>query len=224
MDRQSIVNRAFSSQNITPEAVGRMRNAFRMAGHEAEFDAGLASYLGDRLSDAMKVNASGSMGNVPGKFHGSVWGDQRQQAIVRAALGDNARVQSFERLMEVLRAASRSLPENSPTATDLPAMGTSQAVSGGLRATGKALSGQTYLNLGNELVEGLAALRAPAARQQLAEALLSGDYARQLAQLRMLNPASERALALASQILTGAGVTKTGSTLFPPADREPAAP
>jgi hypothetical protein len=224
MDRTSIVNRFFSRQNIMPEQVTQARSQFQMAGKLDDWNAGLAAWLSDRLDDAMKVNASGEMGNVPGKVYAAVWGDQRQQDIVKAALGDKTRVDGMTQLMRVLQAASRSLPEGSPTATDMAAMSGPQTVSKGLQVAGKVTSPGTYLNLGDEMVKGIDALRTPAARQKLADALLSGGYDKQLAQLRMLSPTGERALALTSQVLTGAGITQTGSALFRPADREPAAP
>jgi hypothetical protein len=223
MDRASLVDRFFSHRNIMPEQVAQARSQFQMAGKLDDWNAGLASWLSDKLDNAMKVNANSEMGNVPGKLFKEVWGDQRQQAIVKAALGDQSRVQSMERLMQVLNAASRSLPEGSPTATDLGAMSGAQTVSRGLQIAGKVMSPGTYLNLGDEMVKGIDALRTPQARIQLANALLSGNYDRQLAQLRMLSPTGERALALTSQILAGAGITQAGKA-FPPADREPELP
>lgn len=217
MDRQSVVNRIFSAQNITSEGVSRARQQFQMAGKLDDWNAGLASFLSDKLDNAMKVNASGSRGNVPGKFAANVWGDERQQAIVKAALGDPAKVTSFGKLMDVLNAAAKSLPEGSPTATDLPAMTGAQSVSGGLQLAGKALSPGTYLNIGDEIVKGIDALRTPGARMKLADALLSGDYDKQLAKLRMLPVTSQKALGPVGQILVGAGIANTG--LRTPGDR-----
>lgn len=224
MDRIALVNRFFSRQNIMPDQVAKARSQFAMAGKLDDWNAGVAAWLSDRLDDAMRVNESGGMGNVPGKLHASIWGDARQQQIVKAALGDPARVQSMERLMQVLQAASRSLPEGSPTATDLPAMTGAQTVSKGLQMVGKVASPGTYLHLGDEIVRGIDALRTPEARIRLANALLSGDYDRQLRRLRMLSPTSERALVLTSQILTAAGITTAGGAMFQPPDQMPAVP
>jgi hypothetical protein len=220
MDRQSIVNRAFSAQNIMPEEVARVRSQFAMAGKMDDFNAGVASWLSDRLADAMKANASGG-GNVPGKVFASVWGDERQRAILKAALGDQARVDSMGQLMKVLQAAARSLPEGSPTATDLPSMSGVQTVGKVGQVFGKIFSPGAWLNVGEELVKGVDALRTPAARQRLADALLSGKYDQQLSKLRMLSPTGERAAVIASQVLTDLGITKGVGSMFQPNDRLP---
>lgn len=211
MDRQNIVNRVFSAQNITPEGVSRARSQFEMAGKLDDWNAGLKSFLSDKLDDAMKVNAGGERGNVPGKFYANVWGDDRQQAIVKAAFGsDPQRLSGFGSLMDVLKAASKSLPEGSPTATDLPAGMGIQTLGKGAQLLGKATSPSTYMNLGSDIVAGIDALRTPGARIKLADALLSGDYDKQLSQLRMLQPTSQKALAITSQILMGTGVSLSG--------------
>lgn len=211
MDRTALVNRFFSRQNILPEEVEKARTRFVMAGKVDDWNAGLAAWLSDRLDDALKVNVSGSPGNVPGKLYSSIWGDERQQRIVKAALGDPARVQGMERLMEVLQAASRSLPEGSPTATDQVAATAGKTVGSGLKMIGKLTSPSTYFNLGDEVVSAIDALRTPQARIKLADALLSGDYSAELSKLRMFRPGSEKALEVASQILVGAGLTTTGA-------------
>ena len=211
MDRSSIINRFFSRQNILPEEVARARSQFEMAGKTDEWNAGIASWMADRLDDAMKVNTSGSVGNVPGKLYASVWGDQRQQDIVRAAIADPAKLQGVERLMQVLRAASKSLPEGAPTATDLPAASGTQTIGAGLKTLGKLGSPQTYWNFGDEAVAAIDAIRTPGARIKLAEALLSGDYASELSKLRMFNPTSEKALQGAMQIVTAVLATGAGA-------------
>ncbi len=219
MDRTALVNRFFSRQNILPEEVEKARNQFAMAGKTDDWNSGLAAWMSDRLDDALKANVNGAPGNVPGKLYASIWGDERQQKIVRAALGDPARVQGMERLMEVLQAAAKSLPEGSPTATDIQGMMGAQTVGTGLKVAGKLASPQTYLNLGSEVVAGIDALRTPQARIKLADALLSGDYAAELSKLRMFRPASEKALGIVSQILAGVGLSATGARR--PADAAP---
>lgn len=220
MDRTALVNRFFSRQNILPEEVDKARTRFVMAGKLDDWNAGLAAWMSDRLDDALKANVSGSPGNVPGKLYSSIWGDERQQKIVKAALGDPARVQGMERLMEVLQAASRSLPEGSPTATDQVAATAGKTVGSGLKVLGKLASPQTYWNLGDEVVSAIDALRTPQARIKLADALLSGDYSAELSKLRMFRPGSEKAMEIASQILVGAGLSATGARR--PADDAPA--
>ncbi|MBM3549660.1 MAG: hypothetical protein FJX54_22200 [Alphaproteobacteria bacterium] len=220
LDRQAIVNRIFSGQNMTADEVRRMRGQFEKAGKLDDWNAGMASYLSDKLDDAMKMNASGGRGNVPGKFYGSLWGDARQKKIIEAALGnDPVQMGGMDKLMRVLNAASKSLPEGSPTATDLAAPGVTDAAMKGVKVVGKLASPSTYFNIGDEAVKGLQAMREPEARIKLAEALTSGAYSKQLAQLRLLSPTSEKAAAIVAQIMASAGMTATGART--PADMTP---
>lgn len=223
MDRQNIVTRVFGAGNIMPNDIASMRFQFEKSKRLADWNSGLAAFLSDKLDDAMKVGASGERGNVAGKFAANVWGDERQKRVIIAALGGDgtARAQGMEALMRALNAAARSLPEGSPTATDLMAMQAGETVGTGLRVAGKVLSPATYLNLGSELVEGIAQLRAPETRRRLAEALLSGQVDSQLRQLRLLAPTSKKAAALTGQVLTQIGIGVSGVTT--PLDREPPA-
>jgi hypothetical protein len=184
-----------------------MRAKFYLAGRRNEWDAGVAAWLSDRLDIALKETAAGITGNVPGKFRANIWGDPRQREIIKAALPDKAAAGGMEKLMEVLKASARSLPEGSPTVTDLAA---SQAgIAGkGLKFAGKVLSPGSYLNLGDELVKGYEALRTPAARIKLAHALLDPKSLKTLKKMRMLSPLSERAIALTVQLLTVAGISE----------------
>lgn len=224
-DRQSIVNRIFSATNITPDGVARARSQFAKAGKLDDWNAGLSSFLSDKLDQAMKVNASGQRGNVAGKFFANVWGDPRQQNIVKAALGnDPDKIAGFGKFMEVLRRAGSSLSEGAPTATDLNVdRGPVGAVG---RAAAAATSAKTYVNPGNAIRDGVSYLRnSPSARQRLANALLSGDYDKSLLLLRNApSPTSRRAIAAASDILTDLGVTGGGnlSGLRTPRDAAPA--
>lgn len=223
MDRQNIVTRVFGAGNIMPNDIASMRFQFEKGKRLADWNAGLAAFLSDKLDDAMKVGASGERGNVASKFAANVWGDDRQKRVIIAALGGDgtARAQGMEALIKVLNAAAKSLPDGSPTATDLMALQAGETVGTGLRVAGKALSPGTYLNLGSELVEGIAQLRAPETRRRLAEALLSGQVDSQLRQLRLLSPASKKAAALTGQVLTQIGIGVSGATT--PLDREPPA-
>ena len=206
----SLINRAFSSSSILPEQVTRMRDQFAKAGRLDDFNRGFAGWLAERLDDAMRINTQGQSNNVPGRFYSSVFGDERQRNIVRAALGDKGRIEGFENLMEVLKRAASSLPEGSPTATDA---GANRPVAGAaVRFLGGAASPQTYLNLGNEAVAAWERLRTPGANIQLANALLSGRVDEQLKQLQMLSPRSQGALTASTQILVNALLGGSGAT------------
>lgn len=228
--RIAMLDRVFNGtarNSLRPEEVTRMRQTFLLSGKIDDWNAALATWVGDALSISSKEMAQGGrVGDVAGKFRASMWGDERQKEVLQAALGDPTKIKSFEKLMDVLQAVSRSLPEGSPTSTDLGALGPDKMIGTGAKILGKAFSPGTLMNAGNEVVEGVTALRAPAQRRKLADALLSGDYAKHLSQLRMLPPTGEKALSIVGQILVRAGVAGGASLtgLGQPSDFAPAQP
>lgn len=222
MDRQAIVRRVFDANSLTPEEVGRMRGQFALAGRQDDWNAGLASWLSDKLDAS--VAGAGRTGNTPGQFYSKVWQDPRQQAVIRSALGgDQARIDGIEKLMQVVNASAKGLPEGSPTATDMLATQSDagKMVNKGARVLGRLGSLDTYTDLGNQIVNGWAAQRAPGKRIALAQTLLSSGAADKLRQLSMLSPTSQRALQISSQLLTMGGTSASG--IRDPADSAPAA-
>lgn len=207
MDRVAVARSVFDAGKIDPAEIARMRGMYVKSGKIDDWNQGVRAWLSDKLDDSMKILASGEPGNVPGKLQSSLWGDPRQKRVVEAALGEPALVQGFDRFMDILKAASRSLPENSRTVTDLAAMDPMRSVGMGAKVLAKGASLDTYMNMGNTLLSGWAKIRDPAARVQLADAMLSPDGIKQLKKLRMLSPTSERGLAEATQLLTVAGLT-----------------
>lgn len=207
-ERQNMVSTVFNGRNLLPEEISRMRGQFEMSGHLEDWNLGLRQYLSGILDDAMRpMRSSAQTKNTAGVLYQTIWGDPKQRKAVEAALGDPQKVAGLKSLMDVLSAASRVLPEGSPTATDMGAMdvimrGTPMLA----RLAGKATSPETYLNFGNEIVQGVANLRAPGNNVKLAEAILSGQADKQLRQLRLLPPLGEKALATTAQVLTVAGV------------------
>jgi TolA-binding protein len=223
MDRVAIVRRMFDAGNLTPEEVGRMRVNFGVAGKQGEWNAGFANWLSDKLDTAL--TQAGDAGNVSAKLYKGIWQDPRQANIVRAALGPDGRAEGIEKLMEVVQASAKGLPEGSPTATDSAAMSSDagKMISKGARVAATVVSPGSWLHLPELAMEGLAALRAPEKRIALAQTLLSGDAAGKLKQLAMLSPTSEKAVTLAGQILEMGGVGL--SSLRTPRDfAPPAAP
>lgn len=206
---------------IPPHEITKIRQLYTAAGKQDEWMAGVRSFLADRLDTALQINASGEPGGVPGKFVKSVWGTGNQQAILKAALGDQQIVTSFGKLMDVLTAAARSLPEGSPTAANLAAQQAMMQPGKVGRLIGKATSPGTLLSLGDDVVEGIAALRRPAQRIALADHLLSPEGMAQLRRMTMLSPTSQKAIDIASLILTDAGIIGAGQAMNPPKPRMP---
>ena len=89
------------------------------------------------------------------------------------------------------------------------------------RFIGKATSPGTLLSLGDDVVEGIAALRRPAQRIALADHLLSPEGMAQLRRMTMLSPTSQKAIDIASLILTDAGIIGAGQAMNPPKPRMP---
>lgn len=213
-DTSGIVNKVFNPDNFTPKDISDLRGRFLIANKGDEWNAGVANWLSDRLNDA--VAGAGQTGNVPARFYKGTWGDPRQADVLTAALGGKgAQVQGLEKLMQVIQAAGRGLPEGSPTATDAFAMGP-QAVMRNMPMAARVLS-----NIGNpgKWMEGTGAIAdaytamktSPQANIKLAETLLKGDVGKQLAKLSLLSPKSQAALDVASQIITQAGITAAGA-------------
>lgn len=113
----------FDGSRMAPENIAQYRAIFASNGQEGAWREGLASYLQQSLNDAMRVTQRGEPSNPAGKFYQQVFGtEQRREAIAAAFGGRNTpEFQQFERTMGVLRHAARSLPEGSPTATDMSA-------------------------------------------------------------------------------------------------------
>lgn len=190
-----------AAKDIPPGDVARIRRAYAGAGKLEEWNAGLRSFLSDRLGEAMRINASGEAGGVPGKFMKSVWGTENQRDLMKAALGDPQLATSFEKLMSVLQAASRSLPEGSPTAANLAAQNEMMRPSKYARFVGKLTSPGTILSAGEDIVSGIKELRGPQQRIALAEYLLSDAGMEKLKKLTLLSPTSKAAIALGGDIL-----------------------
>lgn len=210
-----------AAKDIPPPEIAKIRQLYTAAGKQDEWMAGVRSFLADRLDTALQINASGEPGGVPGKFVKSVWGTGNQQDILKAALGDQQLVTSFGKLMEVLTAAARSLPEGSPTAANLAAQQAMMQPGRAARLLGKATSPGTLLSLGDDVVEGIAALRRPSQRIALAEHLLSPDGMAQLRRMTLLSPTSQKAIDIAGLILTDAGIIAGVNAANPPTPRAP---
>lgn len=207
-DTITVINKIFNRKNFSPTDIRDMRQTFYSAGKSTEWNAGVARWMEGKMNDAMQINAGGEAGNIPGKFYKSVFGHPEDRAIVREAVGQEA-YEGLQKFMEVLRKASRNLPEGSPTATDMGAM-SAGSIGGVGKVIGKVTSPGAYLDLGDNIIAGITALREPAARVRLIESLLSDDGMKQLRNLRMLGPGSDRAVRLTGNLITRSGIAGLG--------------
>jgi hypothetical protein len=215
-ERQSMVENIFGGRSLMPEEIARTRDAFAKAGKLDDWNQGLRQFLSGRLDNALKME------NPAQGLYKNLWQDEAQRRALEAAFGDKILFGGFENLMKVLDRVRKSLPEGSPTATDLNAMSAKE----GMGLVRKATSVNTYVNPGEAVGEALDAFRnRPEARIKLADALLSGKAADQLRMMRLLNPGSEQALRLTGQILTavmGQSGDAAVDRFMGPGDRAPA--
>lgn len=208
-DRQNMVGRIFSGQNLMPDEITKMRGQFVSAGKLDDWNAGVRAYVEGKLSDAMIPTQTGEMSNVAGKVYKGLWGNQQQANVMKAAIGDPQQLARWERLGSVLQDVAHQLPEGSPTASDLQAVGESPAKQV-TKFMGKAFSGSTYLDIGNNLVEGITAMQNSNARTQLAKYLMTPEGDKALKTLRPMSPKSDVARKVLGAIFTGAGLTASG--------------
>jgi hypothetical protein len=204
LDHQRIVHGIFNEQRLTPEEMLRTKQAYLATGNAEAWNAGVARWLDDVLSKSMKPTQGGE-GNVAGRFYGNVYGTTNQKDMLRVALGEND-FPAFDRLLEVLDHARRSLPEGSPTATDLGAANAPDAIGELGRRAGEALSTDTYLNLGRKAAALLTEIRQPEARRKLVEVMLQPENVKELRKLRMVRPGTEKAFKVAADALVKLGV------------------
>lgn len=199
----------FDARGITPEDVAKARSAFLIAGKQGEWNSALRTWLDGKLSDAMKPQNA----NIPGRLQSSLWNDDRQKAIIQAAIGDPGRVDGFNKLMNVVEAAARALPEGSPTVTDLASPLASDSVGRGLKIAGQLANPVNLVQAPEKLANAYSAMKTPEARIKLAEALMDGKAMDDLKRLRLLSPGSEKAATTAVNFLTRVGIIGAGTAL-----------
>lgn len=217
-DRVNMVTRVFNGRGVLPEEISRMRAQYEEAGQLDAWNKGLSAHLSQVLDDAMK--SVGVSGNLGAKLYKELSSDKLQHDAMIAAMG-KPQADSMKGFLDVLQAASRSLPEGSRTATDL---GSKEGGVGGFaKFIGKTLSPQTYMQLGDNVLEGIGALREPSARIKLFDYLFTDKGMKAISNFKMLSPTEGRSIVAISQILTDAGVigAKEYTGVGKPRDRMP---
>jgi hypothetical protein len=206
-DRQNMVNKIFSGQNLMPEEVAAMRRQFVYAGKSEEWLGGVRSYISDKLADAMVPNQNGELSNVGGKLYKGLWGDQRQSDIIKAAFGGSnadSFIQRWDKLGNVLRAAARQLPEGAATATDTNAPSLVAKAAGAGLSAAKALLHPTASTA--DFVDGLSKMKDPAQIKKLTETLFTPEGEKLLKALQPTTPGTPKANSILTQMFIQAGV------------------
>lgn len=210
MDRQQIVDRVFSGQNMMAGDVAKMRQNFVDAGAGDQWDAGVHAFLRGKLDDALTpLKSGGQPGNVAGSLFQNAWGGPEQQRVVSAALGDGAKADEYSKFMNVIQAASKFAAEGSPTATDL---GPGKSAAGStLRHVSKLFDVSTYTNLGTTVGDGLANMFDRNYRTKMLDYMLTPQGSDMISQMAKIKPSSLAARQLLGQAFVQAGVAKAGA-------------
>lgn len=208
LERAAMLEDVFA--RATPAQIAKARTSFALADRRIEWQDAFATWLDNEMTKALRETTLG-LGNVPGKYRKAVWGDDAMRERVRAAFGDPAAAAGFEKLMDTLAHAARSLPEGSPTFGNMAIERTNMQ---NLSRVPRLLSYiASPLTAGERMADARAASLLPRANLQLAEKLMSPDGYKELKKLRMLNPKSEKALTVVDGMLArigGAAVTAPG--------------
>lgn len=194
--------------NGDPMSISQARTLYQQNGQLGAWNDGTRAFLENMLRDALRPTQTGRPSNVAGKLYQGLWGDPTMRANIEAALGvhgpiSNARAQSFNSLMEVLQAAATSLPEGSPTATDL----TGRAAFAG-RPTKMAASvvrGANPFNIPEQLSNAMLNWSQGRNVSALADLYTNNAALQELQRLRLMNPRSAAAVDLVANVLTKYG-------------------
>lgn len=210
-ERIGEIRTLFNANLSNPAAVGKARAAFVKAGQEDQWNAGVATYLRDALDAASKTDK----GLSAQRLVTAVYGDERQKALLKEAMTPD-QFDGFTRLMNVVQHVARTLPEGSPTATDVVG---GQALRAQFGKPVKMAKDALNMNFGDALFDRATLRMSDSGMEKLAKAVTDPNNVEQLKKLRMLDPRHEKAVIAASQLF---GITAVGSTgLRDPSDRAP---
>lgn len=204
-DRQNMVTRVFSGTNLMPDEVAKMRGHFLRANKIGEWNAGIRSYVEAQLLKAMDPTQIAEASNVAGKLNKGLFGENAE--TLRAAIGDPALLDRWDRMGRLLKAVAHQLPEGSPTHTD--AIADRGRMSKAFKAIGKVFSPDKW---GDAIAEGVDAMNDPASRKKLVDYLLTDEGDRALRSLPgriTINNPPSRAMPVLGGIFLAAGIGGT---------------
>lgn len=204
LDAEAMINRVLGGK-IMPEEIARMRGQFASAGKIKEWDAAVRNYAEGALTDALNPTRRGVINNTAGALRVSLFDDPRQADVLKAAIGDPAKIERWEKLGRALESARHQLAEGSPTMTDAMLLKTPiQQVTGWARSLVAAKTGHGAI----DMADRLAATQSPAARKKMVQYLLTDEGDRALRSLPIkITPHNQiRANAILGAILVNSGV------------------
>lgn len=208
---QVIPARMFGRTSSNPTAVTKARKIYEDAGKLDQWNAGLSAYIGNAWESVAKQNAPAS------SFYRALKADPKQEKILKAAMS-NDQWEAFDGLMRVMDMVRRAPVEGSPTATDLG--GRSAFVGPGGRVVKTVAGAMSPQNIGQNIANFAADVSAGRNAEKIAALITNPGSVAELKKLRMLNPASEKALTIVDHVLTnviGGQVTPRPAAMEPPA-------
>lgn len=195
----------FDFRKTTPDQVLIARNAFEKAGTLDKWNAALATHIREQFSAA---------GGSPQKFLNSVWGNeanQRERDVLRMAM-DGQAFAGFQRLMQTLERVAKTLPEGSPTATDLPGGARLRAdFAGPANVLGRLFSPARALDVGGAAADRIGLRLSDEGMARLAKAITDPAAVDQLRKLRLMSPNQEKTALAVAQFLGVTPATATGA-------------
>jgi len=193
----------FGANNITPDAVAQTRAAYFKAGRIDDWNAGLATHIKNSMDEA-----GGSPSKLLGKVYGSEY-DTRAREIMKSAMTPE-QFGGFQKLMEVLEGVAKTLPEGSATATDAAGGQALRQSVQGVKGQASRIAGHLFSpRVVDTVGVAMDAWRSKLSNdgmEKLAIAVTDPNNVGLLKKIRMMNPRSEQALTLVSNML---GLTAT---------------
>lgn len=198
----------FNVNSSNPKAVGEARAAFVRAGREDDWNAMVATHLRDTMQGASK----GEKGLSATRLQTSLYADPRQRELFKSAMTP-LQYDGFNKIMNVVQNVARTLPEGSPTATDVAGSANLRRQFG---SKAQALKSAINMQIGDALFDKATMKMSDAGMAKLAKAVTDPENVEQLKKLRMFSHGGEQASLSVAHLL---GISVPG---LPDADKPPA--
>jgi hypothetical protein len=184
-------------KTVTPEAVTKAVRQLSFKDPTAARDF-VRLFLESSFDKAVG-GATKAPGFAGARFRDTIMGNPEQaanlEAAVKALPNGNAAWQGFQKLMDVFEAQGKRYAPGSPT--EFNRLMTGELQGGAVRAVTKPLG--AIQGIAEQFMYGRNT-------GKLAEALTNPDILRDLSKLRMMNPTSGKAIALANSIIAGSSI------------------
>lgn len=204
-------------ERSNPQYVRNAREAFVIAGREAEWNAGIRGYLQDAIARASTSQA----GLNPAMLRRQIWANLEDgvRANMQAAMTP-AQYSGFDRFMRTVEKVAQTFPTNSLTAQRIGGQQAMQAA--GEDSTNRLLRGVGSMlspDVANVVKNGLGRIADWRNARNVAgviDNLFSPEGLQYLEQMARLNPSSRRAMVVTGQFLSRGASAATAGEATPP--------